>query len=245
MTRSNLQANSSKPVKISQAQKQNIKTLIADIQSSVDNAPSESSVSTLKANIKSAISDRVITKQEFKTIAKNVVTVVESTGVTPVEARTIFYDLQNIAQASRLARTNDILTGTSSNNVLWGGLGNDTLTGANASTAGVGEIDTLIGGGGQDKFVLGDATSVFYDDGKSATAGLQDYAIVTDFNIAEDIIQLKGAATDYTLGAIPAGFGFTGTAIYKSASSSTAVPELIGAVVGVNVSSFSSGFTFV
>jgi RTX calcium-binding nonapeptide repeat (4 copies) len=245
MTRSNPQANLSKSVKISQAQKQNIKTLIADIQSSVDNAPSQSSVAALKSSIKSAVSDRVITKQEFKTIVKNVVTVVESTGVTPVEARKIFYDLQNIAQASRLPRTNDTLTGTSSDDVLWGGLGNDTLTGANASTAGVGEIDILIGGGGQDKFVLGDATSVFYDDRKSATAGLQDYAIVTDFNIAEDTIQLKGAASDYTLGAIPSKFGFTGTAIYKSASGGTAVPELIGTVIGVSVSSFSSGFTFV
>ncbi|MBE9127743.1 MULTISPECIES: DVUA0089 family protein [unclassified Coleofasciculus] len=50
---------------------------------------------------------------------------------------------------------------------------------------GQGEIDTLSGGEGIDTFVLGQDDQVFY-----VGQGINDYALITDFNLGEDIIQL-------------------------------------------------------
>jgi len=227
---------------VSQEQKQNIKTLITDIQNSVDNAPSEASVTQLKADVKTALSDRKLTKSEFKTIVKDVLNVVNSTGVTTEEARTILYDLQDVAEASRLPRTNDDLTGTTGSDVLWGGLGNDRLNAAGTDDAGKDEIDILCGGSGKDTFVLGDATTGFYDDGKAGTLGLQDYATILDFNKKQDTIQLHGSATDYAVGALPSEVAITGTGIYQTTGNSR---ELVGVVVGVSLTDLSTGFTFV
>jgi hypothetical protein len=226
---------------ISQEQKQNIKTLLTDIQNSVENSPSEATVTQLKADVKAALSDRKLTKSEFKTIANDVLNVVESAGVTAEEARTILYDLQDIAEASRIPKTNDDLTGTTGNDVLWGGLGNDRLNGAGADDAGQDEIDMLCGGGGKDTFVLGDATTGFYDDGTGAL-GVQDYATVLDFNKKQDTIQLHGSAADYAVGALPSDLAITGTGIYQTTGNSR---ELVGVVVGVSLSDLSTGFTFV
>ncbi|MDX2211918.1 MAG: hypothetical protein SFY66_01395 [Oculatellaceae cyanobacterium bins.114] len=231
--------------RLSETQKQNIRKLVSDVQTSVDNYPSDSSVAELKASVKAAFSDRTITRSEFKAIVGDVLAVVDSAGVTPTEARTIFYDLQNIAQASRFPRTNDSVTGTDGNDVVWTGLGNDTLTGATATDFGVGDVDTLCGGGGQDTFVLGDRSMVFYDDGNSITAGLSDYALIVDFNPGQDKIQLKGSAENYSVGALPEQLGFAGTGIYYKNTTGTGTPELIGVVAGVSISDFNSGFTFV
>jgi hypothetical protein len=230
-----------KPVKISAEQRQNIKTLLTDLQNSVDHASSETSVTTFKADLKTAVSDRILTRSEFKVLVEDVVKIFESAGVTASEARIIFYDLQDIAEASRLPRTNDNLYGTENDDILWTGLSNDTLTGATTSDAGVSDIDWLCGGGGKDKFILGDASTVFYNDGKAGTAGWVDYAVVLDFNKNKDTIQLKGNADDYILDALPPSLGITGTGIYYTAKQT--VPELIGVIVGVNVSDFGSGFT--
>jgi Ca2+-binding RTX toxin-like protein len=230
-------------IRVSDEQKQNLKKLQADVQNSVDNPASEESVAVLKSTWKSAFSDRIITQSEFQSITDAVVKVTESRGVTAEESRVIFYDLQDIANTSRYPRTNDNLKGTDQNDTVFSGLGNDSLTGA-GTTAGVGQIDRLIGGGGKDTFVLGDTAQVFYNDGKSNTPGLTDYAVIVDFNKNKDQIQLKGSATDYVLGAVPTGVGLTGTAIYQTSGSGSA-NELIGVVSGVNVADFSTGFTFV
>ncbi|MBD2461593.1 hypothetical protein H6G89_11080 [Oscillatoria sp. FACHB-1407] len=244
-TATNARINARRAARLSEIQKQNIRKLISDVQASVDNAPSESSVADLKASVKAAFSDRTITRTEFRAIASDVLEVVESAGVTPTEARTIFYDLQNIAQASRFPRTNDNVTGTDGNDVIWTGLGNDTLTGATATDFGVGDVDTLCGGGGQDTFVLGNASAVFYDDGNSVTPGLNDYALIVDFNPTQDKIQLKGTAENYTVGALPEQLGFAGTGIYYKNATGSGTPELIGVVAGVSITDFNSGFTFV
>ncbi|WP_353853404.1 Calx-beta domain-containing protein, partial [Microcystis sp. LE19-10.1B] len=82
-----------------------------------------------------------------------------------------------------------------------GGTGNDILIGVDPKSAipGKGEIDNLTGGTGSDKFILGDATWIGYDDGNSALAGNNDYAQITDFNPTDDIIQLRGTSSDYLL----------------------------------------------
>jgi Ca2+-binding RTX toxin-like protein len=221
----------------SEAQKQALKTLRTNVLNSVDNPASEESVTALKSTLKTAFSDRIITQAEFQTITDAVIKVTESAGVTVEEARVIFYDLQDIANTSRYPRTNDDLKGTDSNDTIFSGLGNDILTGA-GTTAGIGQIDRLIGGGGKDTFVLGDANQVYYNDGKANTIGLTDYAIIVDFNLKQDQIQLQGTAADYTVGAVPQNLGLTGTGIYRSG-------ELIGVISGVNVADLSTGFMFV
>lgn len=60
---------------------------------------------------------------------------------------------------------NDKLFGQEGNDILVGGAGNDELTGATG--LGRGEIDTLIGGAGRDKFVLNN----FYNDGDGLADG--------------------------------------------------------------------------
>jgi RTX calcium-binding nonapeptide repeat (4 copies) len=231
-----------RPSRISDAQKQNIKTLVTDLQNSIDGSASQTSLTQLKSTVKTATSDRVLTQSEFKAITQDVLEVLSSAGVTSSEARTIFYDLQDIAEASRFPKINDDLTGTTGNNILWGALGNDRLTGAGADDAGKDEIDTLCGGGGKDTFVLGDSAQSFYDDGNTNTLGLQDYATILDFNKKQDTLQLHGSSSDYAVGALPAELSLTGTGIYQTTGNSR---ELIGVVVGVNLTDLSTGFTFV
>jgi Ca2+-binding RTX toxin-like protein len=93
-------------------------------------------------------------------------------------------------------KNNDTITGGNKKGTLTGGGGNDTITGGNKndiitgtdSTArGVGEVDTLTGGGGRDKFVLGDTNGAYY-----VGKGKDDYALITDFNLFQDSIDLGG-----------------------------------------------------
>jgi Ca2+-binding RTX toxin-like protein len=114
---------------------------------------------------------------------------------------------------------NNILTGGSGSDTLNGGNGNDTLIGVNPNVSSPGsgdEVDTLRGGGGADQFLLGDSTSVYYDDPASTggrIGGFDNYALITDFNPNQgDLIQLSNAR--YSLGGSPTGLP-TGTAIYR------------------------------
>jgi hypothetical protein len=91
--------------------------------------------------------------------------------------------------------TDLVLWGTTGSDTVSGGSGNDRLTGvlATGSTAaalGRGQIDTLIGGAGADVFVLGDARGMFYDDRTANTVGNGDYARITDFQAGIDKLQL-------------------------------------------------------
>ncbi len=88
---------------------------------------------------------------------------------------------------------NDNLYGNSGNDALYGGAGNDTLNGTDGIAAGFLERDILVGGAGADTFVVGDANGAYY-----LGNGDRDYALIQDFNSSTDIIQLQGAANDYT-----------------------------------------------
>jgi hypothetical protein len=151
---------------------------------------------------------------------------------------------------------NDMLLGGNGKDVLIGGTGNDMLGGEgneenspdiligvdpNSANPGVGEIDTITGGGGPDTFVLGDTTNVYYNDGDSNTIGDGDYALITDFT-TQDVIELKGSATDYVLDGNYTLGGNTGTAIFLDQT----VDELIGFAQGVTgLSLTSNDFSFV
>jgi subtilisin family serine protease len=100
----------------------------------------------------------------------------------------------------------DILVGGWDSDWLDGGIGNDRLVGIDLSVVakgrtgwGTGEIDTLVGAKGNDRFVLGDDAHVYYDDGDPTTPGESDYALITDFNSSQDTLQRYGAESLYKL----------------------------------------------
>lgn len=91
------------------------------------------------------------------------------------------------------------LYGTTASDTVSGTAGNDRISGvpATGSHAGRGTIDTLVGNGGADLFVLGDnSRGRYYDDGRSTTQGTADYALVRGFG-ADDRLQLDGTAANY------------------------------------------------
>ncbi|MEQ8970575.1 MAG: pre-peptidase C-terminal domain-containing protein [Coleofasciculus sp. C1-SOL-03] len=110
----------------------------------------------------------------------------------------------------------------------------DEITGTDPS---VGEVDTLTGTANVDTFILGDVTGAL-----SADNGVDDYALIMDFDASQDMIQLAGNAADYQLmatsGSLPEGMG-----IYQDLGTSD---ELIGIVQTVDSLSLeSSAFSFV
>lgn len=125
---------------------------------------------------------------------------------------------------------NDTLEGGVGNDEITGDAGRDVLTGVQASNwnAGKGEIDLLVGGSlnhfsynptnptvstdtDRDTFVLGDSYEAYYmGDGY---LGLQDFAIIPDFNPSIDNIVLHGQANEYVIGGIPQGLSYQGAAI--------------------------------
>lgn len=100
---------------------------------------------------------------------------------------------------------NDFLDGGVNNDILRGGVGNDTLIGGGTENklfggdgddifiGGKGQ-DWIEGGSGRDRYVIGDENQILYTD-----YTWYDHAIITDFEFTEDIIQLQGQASDYTI----------------------------------------------
>ncbi len=87
---------------------------------------------------------------------------------------------------------NDTITGNGGNDTIFGGASNDIINGTDEIVAGYYEKDVLIGNTGADKFILGDEDQAYY-----ATGGDQDYAVIQDFNVNLDTLQLYGSAMDY------------------------------------------------
>ena len=113
---------------------------------------------------------------------------------------------------------NDIITGAPSDDILIGRTGSDRLLGVNPGVGnpGQGEIDILIGGPSQpvemfegqgttvapdnNTFHLGDANNAYYTG-----EGLNDFALLLDFNPSKDTIILNGSSDDYTLSEVNIG----------------------------------------
>ena len=73
----------------------------------------------------------------------------------------------------------------------------------------------------------------YYDDQKATTSGTGDYALITDFDINQDFIVLKGDFSDYIFEANEAG---TGVSIFLDNDGKTGfspTDELIAQVEGV------------
>jgi hypothetical protein len=96
---------------------------------------------------------------------------------------------------------NDTINGGAGDDTIDAGGGNDLLIGVNqiGVNPGLGEVDTLSGGAGNDRFILADLTWIGYDDGLINSDGFNDFALIADFDIAEDVIQLRGSSSDYLL----------------------------------------------
>jgi hypothetical protein len=92
------------------------------------------------------------------------------------------------------ANKNSKLTGGGGNDTITGGNKNDIITGSDTTARGVGEVDTLTSGSGRDKFVLGDKNVAYY-----VGNGNNDYALITDFDLFKDSIDL-GGFNDYSFG---------------------------------------------
>lgn len=95
--------------------------------------------------------------------------------------------------------TNLTLWGTNGSDSITGGTGNDSITGVlktgtAAKDLGMGQIDVLTGGAGQDTFLLGDSRGIFYNDYKNNNLGNADYALIKDFNLVDDKLQLKSGS---------------------------------------------------
>ncbi|WP_287627446.1 MULTISPECIES: Calx-beta domain-containing protein [unclassified Microcystis] len=96
----------------------------------------------------------------------------------------------------------DFLAGTTGSDSLDGQAGNDTLLGVDSHslTPGLNEIDTMTGGTGSDRFILGDESWWSYDDRNHSSNGATDYALIQDFSsIEDDIVQLHGDKSYYRL----------------------------------------------
>jgi Ca2+-binding RTX toxin-like protein len=145
---------------------------------------------------------------------------------------------------------NNKLIGNSSNNMLTGKGGDDTLEGSGGddslngddgddylvgvnpkdASPGTDEIDIFKGGAGADIIILGDATKTYYDDGNNRTNGKFDFALIKDFNIGKDKIQLFGPRENYLLLSSPIDEIF-GTGIFLNRPGDEAA-ELIAIVEG-------------
>ena len=123
--------------------------------------------------------------------------------------------------------------GSTGTDIILGREGNDVILAVDPqqNLPGVGETDIFSGGSESDRFILGDRTKAYYDDGDANTSGDDDVAIVVDFNPNEDVIQLHGSPEDYTLvDFAEQGEGETGTAIFLKGETND---ELIGSINNV------------
>jgi Ca2+-binding RTX toxin-like protein len=148
--------------------------------------------------------------------------------------------------------------GVSGNDNLVGGSGNDYLDGSGRSdeifgtdlTYGTGAVDRLTGGTGTDCFNLWSESGrsgihFYYNDSNFTTAGLGDYALITDFDPKKDVINLTSfdgmnadiTSVNYILGASPSGLP-AGTGLFVD-DPGNGPNELIAILQGVSPDSLS------
>jgi len=93
-------------------------------------------------------------------------------------------NLYSVETMVLIGSANITATGDYEMNEIIGNSGNNTLNG-------LGNFDTLTGGAGADVFVIGDATGQYYGNDFE---GDSCFAVITDFTVGTDRLQLKGAS---------------------------------------------------
>ena len=93
----------------------------------------------------------------------------------------------------------DTITGGAGNDEILGAGSGDILNGTDSLAAGSGEVDTLKGSSGVDQFIVGDDAQAYY-----VAQGDADYVLLEDFKSFQDIIQLQGSPSDYSLSQVDA-----------------------------------------
>jgi Ca2+-binding RTX toxin-like protein len=125
---------------------------------------------------------------------------------------------------------NDNLFGAAGNDSLIGGTGLDTLNGTDNLLLGVGELDTLTGGVGADRFVIGTAATSFYLD---AGAGNTSFARILGGLDLSDQIVLSGASANYSLSVV----GGVSTAVLRKEAGPDDLVVFVQGVTGLNLNS--------
>lgn len=116
-------------------------------------------------------------------------------SVTALSSATV--TVNDTSQAPPVLDPPRVLWGTTGSDVIVGGTNNDQVagvpaTGTKGGSTGKGQIDTLTGGAGADRFLLADSRGTFYNDGSSRSQGATDHALIKDFSVAEgDRLQLR------------------------------------------------------
>lgn len=87
----------------------------------------------------------------------------------------------------------DRLQGDGGNDLLRGGTENDQLNGYGIVIIERAQMDTLIGGEGEDSFILGGSWGVSYVETGDG------YGIIQDWNVLQDQIEVKGISSQYNL----------------------------------------------
>nr|MDJ0796437.1 SBBP repeat-containing protein [Calothrix sp. MO_167.B12] len=138
----------------------------------------------------------------------------------------------------------------------WGRHGSDRLSGFNPSADldGKRRIDLFIGDlleeelfqtspgpyrTWQDTFILGDWQTPYYVENGSDSLGLNQFALIIDFNPSEDIIQLHGTSQDYQLVETS-----LGTAIFWRQGNSFDLIGVVGGIPAQNISLDGNYFDF-
>ncbi|ACK68289.1 Na-Ca exchanger/integrin-beta4 [Rippkaea orientalis PCC 8801] len=130
--------------------------------------------------------------------------------------------------SSSISSTKSSSTTTQSSNI---------TTGLNLSQFDTDKVDILTGTNGKDTFILGDNNRSFYTE-----FGLDDFAIISEFNSNNDVIQLQGNASLYRSESYGIG-SLQGTAIFQTNNGSN---DLVAILEGVNSVDFETkAFSFV
>ncbi|NET10281.1 MAG: hypothetical protein F6K16_37395, partial [Symploca sp. SIO2B6] len=124
---------------------------------------------------------------------------------------------------------NDRIWGQGGSDTIYGELGNDRIYGGsgNDNIDGGAGNDVIHGGEGQDVMAGGEGNDTFQISGKWGTHYWRssDFALIKDFTVGEDTIQLHGDASNFRLGAISEG-NTSGVGIYMGANKDNLIAVL-------------------
>ncbi|MGB3191748.1 MAG: calcium-binding protein, partial [Limnoraphis sp.] len=130
----------------------------------------------------------------------------------------------------------DFVVGGAGNDLVSGDKGSDILIGVdfeNTINPGFGEIDTLVGGEGRDLFTLGFDSPSYY-----VGLGDSDFALITNFNLAEDAIFVS-ETDNVTISDINRSELGSGTGIFSENG------DLIGFIQGVAANQLTFDINFI